>query len=154
MLKLKLVKGALCSFGEDTLMSRERSSLADQLNKVTLQTLPPLSLQTMMSWELIFQEQNAVAQQAAPVQIPTPRWAELSWAACQSVPDNPTLLLMRSWHGGLCHQWGPCDELETCPGSTLPSPRDSWDWLQHKPLRPHQGIKQLQMMDCLLTNVY
>ena len=80
MLKLKLVKGALCSFGEDTLMSRERSSLADQLNKVTLQTLPPLSLQTMMSWELIFQEQNAVAQQAEPVQIPTPRWAELSWA--------------------------------------------------------------------------
>ena len=24
----------------------------------------------------------------------------------------------------IAHQWGPCDELATCPGSTLPSP---WD---------------------------
>ena len=42
---------------------------------------------------------------------------------------------------GTCHQWGPCDELATCPGCTLPSPRDSWDWLQQKPLRPHKRDK-------------
>ena len=40
-------------------------------------------------------------------------------------------------------QLAPCmaasatgDELATCPGNTLPSPRDSWDWLQQQPLRP------------------
>ena len=44
------------------------------------------------------------------------------------------------------HCWGPCDgELATCPGSTLRSPWDSWDWQQ--PLRPlEKGIKQLQTM--------
>ena len=47
---------------------------------------------------------------------------------------NPKLLL--TLHGGLCQQWGPCDELATCPGCSLPSPRDSWDWLQQKPLWP------------------
>ena len=36
---------------------------------------------------------------------------------------------------------GPSDELATCPGSTLPSPRDSWDWLQQKTLRPHNRDK-------------
>ena len=41
-------------------------------------------------------------------------------------------------HGGLCHQWGPCSELATCPGSTLPTARDSWNWLQQKSLQPHK----------------
>ena len=36
---------------------------------------------------------------------------------------------------------GPYNELATCPGGTLPSPRDSWDWLQHKPKRPHKRDK-------------
>ena len=36
-----------------------------------------------------------------------------------------------------------CDELATCPGSTLPLPRDSWDWLQQTPPppRPHKRDK-------------
>ena len=34
-----------------------------------------------------------------------------------------------------------CDELATCPGCTLPSPRDSWYWLQQKPQRPHKRDK-------------
>lgn len=29
----------------------------------------------------------------------------------------------------------PCDELATCPWCTLPSPKVSWDWLQHPTTR-------------------
>ena len=35
----------------------------------------------------------------------------------------------------------PCDELATCPGCTQPLPRDSWDWLQQNPPRPHKKHK-------------
>ena len=43
--------------------------------------------------------------------------------------------------------WGPCDELATCPGCTLPPPGDSWDWLQRQTLRPlEKGINRLQTM--------
>ena len=31
--------------------------------------------------------------------------------------------------------------MATCPGSTLPSPRDSWDWLQQQPPQPHKRDK-------------
>ena len=39
------------------------------------------------------------------------------WAACRSVLERDT-------EPYIAHKWGPCDELATCPGSTLPS---SWD---------------------------
>ena len=40
------------------------------------------------------------------------------------------------------HTYGPCDELATCPGSTLPSAlRQSWDWLQQQhPATKWKGI--------------
>ena len=60
---------------------------------------------------------------------------------------NCSWCVVGTLHGSLCHQWGPCDELATCPGCTLPSPRDSWDWLQQNPHDPIKGIKRLQTMD-------
>ena len=43
----------------------------------------------------------------------------LSWAACWSVLEQETKpQIVGTLHGGLCHQWGPCDELATCPLST------------------------------------
>ena len=45
------------------------------------------------------------------------------------------------------HALRPCDELATHLGCTLPSPRDSWDWLQQSPCDPIKGMKQLQTMD-------
>ena len=41
----------------------------------------------------------------------------------------------------MCFSVMPCDELVTCQGFTLPSPRDSWDWLQQKPRQPHKRDK-------------
>ena len=78
----------------------------------------------------------------ALVQIPALGWAELSrmskcpWARYWN--PNCSWSAIGTLHGGLCRQWGPCDELVTHPGSTLPSPRDSWDWLQQKPLQPQK----------------
>ena len=40
------------------------------------------------------------------------------WAACRSVFEWDT-------DSHIAHQWGPCDELATCPASTLPSPCDN-----------------------------
>ena len=77
------------------------------------------------------------------VHIPAPpRWLdfEVSLSAL-----NPQMLQKCTLQSSLCHQWGPCDELATCPGCTLLSPRDSWDWLQYKPLQPPK--KWLQTMD-------
>ena len=56
-------------------------------------------------------------------------------------PPNCSWCADGTLHGGLCHQWGPCVELATCPGCILPSPRDSWDWLQQKTPRPHKRDK-------------
>ena len=50
-------------------------------------------------------------------------------------------MFMNRHSGGLCHQWGPWDELATGPGSTLPSPRVSWDWFGQKTQRPHTRDK-------------
>ena len=72
----------------------------------------------------------------AALQVKCP-WARYwtpncSWCAVDTV------------HGGLCHQWGPCDELATCPALAqrqlgLASAKKTHD--------PIKGIKWLQTMD-------
>ena len=75
------------------------------------------------------------------VQIPAPSWAELHVEVSLIKILDPKLLLMCGWHLAwwpLTSVRGHCDELATCAGSTLLSPRHSWDWPQQKPPRPHK----------------
>ena len=66
----------------------------------------------------------------------------LSLAACRSVLEQDTEpqvapdVQFSPCMAASAISEGPCDELVTCPGSTLPSPRDSWDWLQQTPTAP------------------
>ena len=76
------------------------------------------------------------------VQIPAPGWAELHVVVSLSKILNPKLLLMCSWHlAWRLPSVRPCNELVTCPGCTLPSPRDSWDRLQQIPPWPSRIMK-------------
>ena len=63
---------------------------------------------------------------------------------------NASLLLMCSWHLAckpLQSVKGPVMSWRLFQVCTLPSPRDSWDWLQQKTPQPIKGIKRSQTMD-------
>ena len=64
-------------------------------------------------------------------QIPSPGWAEVHVEVSLSKIMNPDVRLTHGMAASPVSE-GPCDELVTCPGCTLPSPRDSWDWLQYE----------------------
>ena len=66
-------------------------------------------------------------------------------AACRSVLERDT-------EPHVAHQWGPCDKLATCPGSTLPSP---WDvnFLKLCDYKPQTDLCALPSISCFYCDV-
>ena len=104
---------------------------------------------TLLMFPHVFPDKSrvAVAQQVEQVarvtgrllvQIPAPVWAVLHVKVSLSKILDPRLLLMCSWHLA----WRPLPSVRALRwAGDSPSPRDSWDWLQQKPLWPHKRDK-------------
>ena len=70
--------------------------------------------------------------------------SDLTWTfSCQ----GQLYLLEQDTEPHIAHQWGPCDELATCPGSTLPFP---WD----KAGIGSRPLQSIFLIASLLTSSY